>query len=59
MIEHIKEVWNTSKSTNKQQWKLTEELLLAPTLDENCSKKVDREIKEAVFRFLATVNRKL
>ena len=59
MIEHIKEVWNTSKSTKKQQWKLTEELLLAPTLDENCSKKVDREIKEAVFRFLATVNRKL
>ena len=59
MIEYIKEVWNTSKSTKKQQWKLTEELLLAPTLDENCSKKVDREIKEAVFRFLATVNRQL
>jgi len=45
MTEYIKEIWNTSKSTKKQQWKLTEELLLAPPLDENCSKEVDREIK--------------
>jgi len=58
MTEYIKEIWNTSKSTKKQQWKLTEELLLAPPLDENCSKEVDREIK-ALFRFLATVNRQL
>jgi len=57
MTEYIKESWNTSKSTKKQQWKLTEELLLAPTFDENCSKKVDHEIQEALFRFLATVNR--
>ena len=48
-----------SKSTKKQQWKLTEKLLLAPTSDDNCSKKVDHEIKEALFRFLATVNRQL
>jgi len=59
MTEYIKEICNTSKSTKKQQWKLTEELLFAPTLDENCSKKVDLEIKEALFRFLATVNRQL
>jgi len=34
MTEYIKEIWNTSKSTKKQQWKLTEELLLAPTFDD-------------------------
>ena len=56
MTEHIKEIWNTSKSTKKQQSKLTEELLLAPTFEENFSKKVDREIR-SFFRFLATVNR--
>jgi len=56
---NIKEIWNMSKSTKKQQWKLTEKLLLAPTSDDNCSKKVDHEIKEALFRFLATVNRQL
>jgi len=59
MTEYIKEIWNTSKSTKKQQWKLTEELLLAPIFDDNCSKKVDREIKETLFRFLATVNKQL
>jgi len=60
MNENIKEIWNTSKSTTKKrQLNLSEELLLAPTFDYNSSKNVDREIKEALFKFLASVNRQL
>jgi len=39
MTKNIKEIWNTSKSTKKRQLNLTEELLLAPSYDENSVKK--------------------
>ena len=53
----IKEIWNTSKSTEKRQLNLNRGLLLEPSFDDNGSKKVDRETKEALFKFLASVNR--
>jgi len=34
-------------------------LLVAPSYDDNSSKKVDHEIEEAQFKFIASVNRQL
>ena len=43
----------------KRQLKLTDSVLLAPAWDSSITKKADREIKNASFQFLKTVNRKV
>ena len=44
---------------NKRRLKLTDSVLLTPAWDSNITKKADREIKNASFKFLKTVNRKV
>ena len=43
----------------KRQSKLYGSILLAPAWDSGVTKKADREIKNALFQFLKTVNRKV
>jgi len=57
MFDNIKEIWFTSKL--KGQCKITESLLLADPQVNSISKRVYRNIKEQLFEFLASVDRRL
>jgi len=58
MMDKLSEIWNMSKS--KHQWSLnvTENLLLAPASND-VSKRDNLQIKEALFEFLASVNKNI
>ena len=56
MKNYIYEMYFTDNK--KRHLKLTDSVLLAPAWDSSITKKADREIKNASFQFLKTVNRK-
>ena len=58
MMDKLSEICNMSKS--KHQWSLnvTENLLLAPASND-VSKRDNLQIKEALFEFLASVNKNI
>jgi len=57
MKDYIYEMCFTDKK--KCLVMLTHNVLLASALDNNITKKEDREIKDALFQFLKTVHRKV
>jgi len=59
MTKNIKEIWNTSNSTKKRQLNLTQNCWWHLHMMITAVKKVDREIEEAQFKFIASVNRQL
>ena len=60
MVDTMKDIWINSKEHKKWRLDITESLLLAPYSDSACfTKKDNNYIKEAVFHFLASVDRHL
>ena len=57
MFDNIKDIWFTSKL--KGQCMITESLLLADPQVNSISKSVNRNIKEQLFEYLASVDRRL
>ena len=57
MIQTVKDIWFLSQP--KRTLNISEHLLLAPCWNNCFTQKYDRFIKEALFQFLADINRKL
>ena len=60
MIDTVNDIWINMKQRKKWRLDITESLLLAPYSDSVCfTKKDNSHIKEALFVFLARVDRHL